>query len=413
MIKKIIVSICLFFAISTFAQDGTASPYSYYGIGEIKFSGSAENRAMGGLSIFRDSIHLNIQNPASYSSLKLTTFAIGGNSNMTTVKSGADEANTKRTTLDYLVVGLPLEKMGVSFGLVPYSSVGYKNEVKTYDPTNSNLYNSKTYNGSGGVNKVYAGFSYSITPKLSIGADVNYSFGKITSEISESRFIDLVQYGTSESNFSSVKGINTTLGLQFQTTLKRNKQFSSSFVYVPQSNLEFSHLRTIYVASEFQEVVVPNTTVILPQKISFGLGYGQARKWEIGTELVWQENSKMSNRFNDVTPDASFENTTKYIIGGYFIPKYNSFNSYFERIVYRAGFNYQNTGLVIKGQVIKEQAFSFGLGLPLNGTFSNINIGFDFGKRGTTKAGLIQENFTNFTIGLSFSDKWFVKRKYD
>jgi hypothetical protein len=297
--------------------------------------------------------------------------------------------------------------------LIPYSSVGYKREVKIYDPNDSSLFNSKTYKGSGGVNKVYAGFSYSITPKLSIGANINYSFGKISSEILEYKFIDLVQYGTAESNFSSVKGINTTLGLQFQTALKGGKQFSSSLIYTPQSNLDFSHLRTIYVASESQEVVVPNTTVILPQKISFGLGYGQARKWEIGTELVWQENSKMSNRFNDVTPDASFENTTKYIIGGYFIPKYNSFNSYFERVVYRAGFNYQNTGLVIKGQVIKEQAFSFGLGLPLNGTFSNINIGFDFGKRGTTNAGLTQENFTNITIGLSFSDKWFVKRKYD
>jgi hypothetical protein len=32
MIKKIIVSACLLLSLVSFAQEGTASPYSYYGI---------------------------------------------------------------------------------------------------------------------------------------------------------------------------------------------------------------------------------------------------------------------------------------------------------------------------------------------------------------------------------------------
>jgi hypothetical protein len=47
MIKKIIVSACLFFVVS-FAQEGTASPYSYYGIGDVRFKGTVENRSMAG-----------------------------------------------------------------------------------------------------------------------------------------------------------------------------------------------------------------------------------------------------------------------------------------------------------------------------------------------------------------------------
>ena len=78
MIKKIIVSICLLFSFAIFAQEGTSSPYSFYGIGDVKFKGTAENRAMGGLTIYSDSIHLNFQNPGSYSNLKLTTFSLGG-----------------------------------------------------------------------------------------------------------------------------------------------------------------------------------------------------------------------------------------------------------------------------------------------------------------------------------------------
>ena len=35
---------------------------------------------------------------------------------------------TQRATLDYLAVGLPMGKLGFGFGLIPYSSVGYKVE---------------------------------------------------------------------------------------------------------------------------------------------------------------------------------------------------------------------------------------------------------------------------------------------
>jgi hypothetical protein len=74
---------------------------------------------------------------------------------------------------------------------------------------------------------------------------------------------------------------------------------------------------------------------------------------------------------------------------------------------------YENTGLVISGQSVKDLGMSFGLGLPLSGNFSNINVGFEFGKRGTASLGLIQENYANLTIGLSFNDRWFVKRLYN
>jgi hypothetical protein len=48
MIKKIIVSACLLLSLVSFAQEGTASPYSYYGIGDVRFKGTVENRSMGG-----------------------------------------------------------------------------------------------------------------------------------------------------------------------------------------------------------------------------------------------------------------------------------------------------------------------------------------------------------------------------
>jgi hypothetical protein len=69
--------------------------------------------------------------------------------------------------------------------------------------------------------------------------------------------------------------------------------------------------------------------------------------------------------------------------------------------------------MIVKGQSIKDNALTFGLGMPLGGTFSNVNIGFEFGQRGTTNADLVKENYANVSVGFSFNDRWFQKRKFD
>ncbi len=89
-------------------------------------------------------------------------------------------------------------------------------------------------------------------------------------------------------------------------------------------------------------------------------------------------------------------------LGGYYIPKYMSFTSYLSRITYRAGLKFEKTGLVINNESINDFAFTLGIGLPLGGNFgvSNINLGLEVGKRGTTKANLIQENYVNIMVSL-------------
>ena len=57
----------------------------------------------------------------------------------------------------------------------------------------------------------------------------------------------------------------------------------------------------------------------------------------------------------------------------------------------------EQTGLVINNQSIDEFGISFGLGIPAGGLFSNINTSFEFGKRGTKKADLIEETFKKLT----------------
>lgn len=416
MIKKFILPICFLFSLVSFAQEGTSSPYSFYGIGDVKFKGTAENRAMGGLTIFSDSIHINFQNPASYSGLKLTTLSIGGSYLTTKLKTSSQEEKARRTTLDYLAVGIPMGKFGAGFGLLPYSSVGYKVQTITEGPPQT----IRKYSGTGGLNKAFLGLGYAITPKFSIGADLSYNFGKI--ETTSLGFVEDVQYGTREKNVSDMNGVSFTTGLIYQSKISSKLSIFSSLTFSPESKLKSSNNRKIatiqYITSgaeivvDEEDVNAENTTIKLPSKFSFGAGIGESKKWMIGTEITHQQSSNLANRFNDID-DVKFENAVKYNVGGYYIPNYNSFSSYWNKVTYRGGLRYENTGLIINNESINDLAMTLGLGFPIPGALSNINVGFEFGKKGTTNANLVQENYANISIGLSFNDKWFTKKLYN
>ncbi|HEX8563624.1 MAG TPA: hypothetical protein VF676_11650 [Flavobacterium sp.] len=417
MIKKIAVSICLLFSLVNFAQEGTSSPYSFYGIGDVRFKGTAENRAMGGVSIFPDSIHLNIQNPASYSSLKFTTLSIGGSLSSTTLETETQSEKAQRMSFDYFAVGLPMGRFGAAFGLMPYSSVGYK--VST-ESTVGGTRSERRFNGTGGLNRAFIGASYRIMTGFSFGADVAYNFGRI--ETTSLQSVDGVQYATREINTSDIGGFSVTAGLLYETKFNEKLKFYSGLSYSTEGNLKSDNARDIAIVQLFvtggQGVVdqisvdATNTTLKIPSRLTFGAGIGEARKWMIGGEVSLQQSSGQGNRFEDIN-GVEFENGMRYSLGGYFIPKFNSFSSYLSRITYRAGIRHENTGLVVNNKSIFDTGATLGLGLPVGGTFSNINVGFEYGKRGTVYGGLVRETYANLIIGLSLNDRWFVKRKFD
>jgi len=331
MIKKLIVPAFLFFTLISFAQQGTSSPYSFYGIGDIKFKGTAENRAMGGLTIYSDSIHLNFQNPASYTNLKLTTFSLGGTYLTTDLATNSQNEKARRTAVDYLAVGLPLGKFGVGFGIMPYSSVGYY--IQSSIPATSTYPQQiKQFSGTGGLNKVFFGVGYAVSKKLSVGIDYSYNFGKI--ETYSLRFIEGLQYGSREKNLSDITGSTLTAGVNYNTEINKKLNGFASLTFSTDSKLSSTNSRNIgtiqYSSSGAEilvqslEVDVDNTNITLPSKFSFGFGLGQTKKWMLGTEITFQKSSNMGNRFNDIN-NVNFENSLRYSLGGFYIPNYNSF----------------------------------------------------------------------------------------
>ena len=170
MIKRFIVIVAVFSAVMANAQENVSSPYSYFGIGLTNFKGTVENRSMGGLNIFSDSIHINLQNPAGYGRLKLTNYAVGGSYENSKMKTTDKQDRAKNTSLDYLAIGVPVGKIGFGLGVMPFTSVGYR-VLDIQDEVASQL------NGRGGMNKVFLSAGYEISKSFSFGVDANYNFG--------------------------------------------------------------------------------------------------------------------------------------------------------------------------------------------------------------------------------------------
>jgi hypothetical protein len=439
MIKRLIVICITIISSYSFAQQGTASPYSFYGLGSLKFKGTVENRSMGGISVYLDSIHVNLRNPAAYVGKNIESnpfgnesrpvkFTVAGTINELKLKSDSSEESANSSTFDYLAVSVPIGKFGFGFGLLPYTSVGYK-----LDDFNSDNELEYRYRGEGGTNRVFAGFGYQISDKLSAGIDINYSFGNIQNTAIELEYTpegDLVQFQTRENSRSDLSGLSVNLGLAFKSMISDKLELSATATFAPESTLNSENERSYSsillnqftgeelvrntIEDDLESQGLEETEITIPSQLSFGAGVGQPKLWFVGAEYTLQNTADFSNPFFN-SEISTFENSSRFALGGFYIPNYNAFSGYFKRVVYRAGVNFGNTGLVIKDESIKEFGISFGLGLPVGNRslFSNANIGVEYGQRGTTKKNLIQENFLNFNISLSLNARWFQKRKYD
>lgn len=422
MIKRLIaiVAFIVLGNITATAQVGTASPYSFYGIGSLKFQGTMENRAMGGLSLYPDSLSLSIQNPASLGELNMTNYSVGATFTRLNLESDFGDETAKSASFDYLTLGFPISrKLGVSFGLLPYTSVGYAIQSITGEDGSQEL---TRLEGEGGMNKVFVAFGYEITKNLSIGARGSYDFGKIDNSIINS--VQGVELGTKEINSSSLSGLDYTIALNYSQPLKNDYVLYSTVQYTPEAKISSTNDRYFQTISiydngfedvreeydvDLDALGLAETDVTLPSRGTFGLGVGKRNVWFFGGEYEYVNTSNLSNPFLSVN-GVAYQDGSEFRFGGMFTPDYDSYSSYFKRTTYRAGVKFQNTGMIINGEEVNDFGISFGVGLPV-GKISKLNLGLEIGSRGTTNSSLIQENYVNFRVGLSLLDRWFIKNR--
>ena len=425
MIKKIYVVLVCLVAVGAYGQDGTVSPYSYFGLGELSSAATAENQMMGGIAMYADSIHVNLQNPAAYSKLGvrfgedfgITTYTAGISHKQVRLKSFTEEQSSAVTNLEYLSLGFSLkEGLGIGFGVMPYSSVGY-NFVAQTGAEGSRIINE--YSGEGGLNRLYLSVGYEVFKDFSVGVSANYNFGTVESLRIQS--VENVQYGVKDERTSKIDGIDLNYAINYTPAIDDRHTLFTSLRINTQANLSARNTKRIGSFSLLTQADVEavdvnldaqglkETGVKIPTTATVGLGYGQNMKWFLGLEYSYQQLSDYSNVFLEID-NLVYGDASTLALGGFYIPNSSSFESYLSRITYRAGVRLDKTGMLINDKEVNDFGIPFGLGLPLKG-YSNLNLGFEVGRRGTTSADLIEESYFKVNVGLSLNDIWFRKRK--
>ena len=418
MKKTLVKLIVLIFSFSVFSQSGTSSPYSFYGIGSKTFKGSIDNRSMGGLSVYTDSIHLNLTNPASFSQLKRVNYSMGITYDDLTFKSDSANENSNSSNVNYLAVGIPTKYFTFGFGIIPQTSVGYllENNDESVSPAIVDR-----YRGEGGVNTAFLTFGFKVFKKIGVGFTTNYEFGNL--KHITTRFLEDVELATRLESNSSLSGINNVFSLLYREKINNKLSLHATYILSQEFDLGSTNKQTLSTYSatnsyggdveeiDLNSLGLDKTEIVVPKSQTIGLGLGVDTKWFVGAEFQQTDGGGLENKLFDLE-NVDFRKGTRFTFGGFYIPKYDSFTNFFSTLVYRAGLRVEDSGLYIQNQAIKEVGFNFGVGIPFRG-FSNVNLGFEIGKRGTTDSGLIEENFFSVRLGMSLSDLWFVKNKYN
>ncbi|MDG1175597.1 MAG: hypothetical protein P8N07_07350 [Flavobacteriales bacterium] len=443
LVRNTILLVVMFISFQVFSQETGISPYSRLGIGTINRSHSPAYNTMGGASIGLSDFNLiNVSNPASYSSFMkhIPIFEVDGSTEILNLKSSTSEGTLAATTFTKIAMGLPLsERLGVSIGLIPYTTTGYD------IISNSTITNvgevSYLFQGKGGVNKVYLGSGYELIDKdsisLSLGFNANFLFGRIE----ESRRVEFPDDNTALNSLISQStnhnGFNFDLGLLYKQMMSKSFSFSIGANFNAGGNLNASRDQLSATYTNFNSVqVIRDTisfgednegTVRIPMSFTLGGSLNFNKNLDIAFQYQAQDWTDFKEDFTIPTTQDSLASSNYFSVGIRYTPV-NPFEAtkYYQSIQYRAGFRYGNSPLQFNNIAIQEFGTSFGLGIPIRKSASNkgefkslsmINIGVEVGKRGTTEAGLIQENFTNIYFGISImpqaQNRWFVKRKFN
>ena len=171
---------------NSFAQEN--SPYSRYGLGNIKSTENVANRGMGGISIADTNAQVsNPTNPATFAFLKLTSYQLAVEGTGVTIRNSSESNQTGSLVLSYINIGLPVTKhIGVSFGLMPQTRSRFEmQEIATISGISQVTYN---YYGGGGTQKVYLGAAYKFSD-YSFGLSTGYLFGNVVNS-TDANFTD-------------------------------------------------------------------------------------------------------------------------------------------------------------------------------------------------------------------------------
>ena len=418
-------------SMAAFAQSGTNSPYSQFGLGVLSEQSSGFNRGMNGLGLgFHEGNQVNYLNPASYARLDTLTFLFdaGISLHLTNFSEKGVRRNAKNANIEYVVAGFKAaRRLGLSFGLIPFSNVGYQystSQALTAQPGSTILTN--TYTGTGGVRQAYLGIGWEPIKGLALGANMSYMWGdydrRLINSYSDGSVNNLVHQYTID-----IRSYKVDFGAQYTAKVSAKDYITLG--------LTFSPTHKIGGKPQLQEILTNSQTNVsdttsyggnfdlnLPNFFGVGLMWNHNDKWKVGADYTLQQWSSVKYPSYETNGSVSsfalrdniLTDRHKLTLGGDFCPAPFSRN-FFNRIHYRAGVSYATPYIKVYGNDgPTEMSASIGFGIPIINPYNNrsfLNVSAQWVH--STAKNYITENVFRINVGLTFNELWFKKWKLE
>lgn len=420
------------------------SPFSRIGLGDFSGQNFVHLRTMGGLgNTYHDQYMSNSVNPASYAYLKATTLEGGIFGQYGLLDDKTTQHKIWSGNINYFALSFPMKNplntlidkvqpkydWGMGFSLTPYTTVGYNVSQNSDFKDDENIVSMQDiFNGRGGTYKLT--WSNGVKYKnFAFGVNLGRVFGKIINER------NLTLQDTSKVNFYrnnildefSVSGFIWNVGLMYDYEFKsmqdgelrsNGKMITFGATANSKHNIKtnsthfYKRISTKYANTvdtiRYETDVIGSAT--LPTEFGIGISYVETNKLRIGLDYTF---SKWSDYTNTAKPESLSDGYT-IGIGGEYVPNFQSYNSYWQRIKYRFGGFYQKDPRTIN-ESLTTQALTFGVGLPVimkRQKTSFINLGIEVGQFGLP--GELNKTYIMASFGYAFNDNtWFYKRKFN
>ena len=384
------------------AQNGSSSPYSRFGYGDLNDNVPNTYRAMGGVGLgMRSNKVINPSQPASFTAGDSLTFMfdLAASVMWSAYSDVSGKRNKANGNLEYLSLQFPLYKryIALSAGVLPYSSVGY--DLAVGDSINSDYHYTASYVGTGGISQVYGGLSFNICDWVALGANIYYMFGTTTNTRTLT-FTEAALKGSSQESELRVSSIRLRYGAQFFHTFGDHTIVLGG-VFENKQKMSSTSFTTIETQSE-DTVSVLEGGFELPMVYGGGVSYCWADRLTVAFD--YQRQCMSAAMYQGKTN--AFRDRSRYSAGVEYRHNPNG-RRYYERMLWRCGVNVADSYSLENSA--RDVTASIGIGFPLRTAATVFNATLEYTHRGN--AATLQENSLRLTINASISENWFFKRK--
>lgn len=388
------------FPIVAFAQGG--SNYSSIGLGDIRRSVGALYDGMAGTSIAMPSDHgINTVNPALLGMSTYTRLQVGYRFNQHLITDANGSLKQNNGEIDGLMVLFAIDTahgFGISFGLLPYSSVNYLvSRQFSNDIDGTILTGRSNQSGVGGTSSVQLGVSGRIG-NLYGGVSMQSLLGVIT--LADDIYVSGIREQVRTSSSYDVRGLLFRAGMYYKAT---NSLSIGGFISGgPSGTLITGSRATAVLAGSpyYDSVLIVRSSTGLPLGLGLGASIRDGRSM-YGIDLEWTDHSRVT-----VNPrsDATFQRSLRATIG-YNLPAAHYAPTFWERWGFRAGIGYQRDYFSFKGADLNEYFGSAGFDFPL-GQSATVDVALQAGYRAPSSTGL-NEYIIRLTATFSIGEIWF------